>query len=75
MPGFNVPSLAFEARQVRIDNQGMRLGDRLAGTQVVQGKDAIDLVKTVLETVGALKREIRGASQPVAESYRFQRKV
>ncbi len=49
VPGFNAAALLFEARAVRSDTQGMRFGDRLAQTQVVEGKDAKDLVRSLQE--------------------------
>jgi uncharacterized RDD family membrane protein YckC len=64
VPGLNAAALAFESRRIQVDDQGIRLGDRFAGTQVIQGKDAIDLVKAVVEAVRSLLREIRGESQP-----------
>jgi hypothetical protein len=57
-------ALFFEARQTHTDEQGMRLGDRLARTQVVHGKEAIDLVKTVTDATLRLIAEIRGVSAP-----------
>ena len=64
VPGMNLPALFFEAWQIQSDKQGMRLGDRFAGTQVVHGKDAIDLVKAVVDAIRALLSEIRGKAQP-----------
>ena len=45
VPGFNLVAIPFESRAAQQDTQGMRLGDRLARTQVVEGKDAKELVK------------------------------
>lgn len=45
VPGFNFVAMMFEAQAIQRDPQGMRLGDRLARTQVVEGKEAPELVK------------------------------
>jgi uncharacterized RDD family membrane protein YckC len=68
IPGMNVVALFFEARQVRADTQGMRLGDRFAKTQVVQGMGAVDLVKTVVNVARRLTRELRGKRLPLRRS-------
>ena len=60
IPGMNLFALIFEAQQVRADPQGMRLGDRLAQTQVVYGKDAVDLVKAVTDASRQLLKELGG---------------
>lgn len=65
IPGMNLVALFFEARQVRADPQGMRLGDRFATTQVVQGMGAVDLVKTVVDVARRLTRELRGKRLPL----------
>jgi len=64
IPGMNLVALFFEARQVRADARGMRLGDRFAKTQVVQGMGAVDLVKTVVDAARQLTRELRGKRHP-----------
>ncbi|MDP6778017.1 MAG: RDD family protein [Candidatus Latescibacteria bacterium] len=51
VPGFNIAALIFEAVTVRGDEQGMRIGDRLARTHVVEGKDAKDFVKSMQERI------------------------
>jgi uncharacterized RDD family membrane protein YckC len=47
LPGANVVAVVLEARTIRSDPQGQRLGDRLAQTQVVEGAGAKDLVKSL----------------------------
>lgn len=64
IPGMNVAALFFEARQIHIDEQGMRLGDRFAGTQVVHGKEAIDILKSVFDAARWVLRKIRGLTLP-----------
>jgi len=57
VPGFNLVAVIFEARAIRQDPQGMRLGDRFAGTMVIEGKDAKELVKALQERLlGLLAR-------------------
>jgi uncharacterized RDD family membrane protein YckC len=46
LPGANVVAIFLEARMIRSDPQGQRLGDKLAQTQVVEGAGARDLVKS-----------------------------
>ena len=65
IPGMNLVALFFEARQVRTDPQGMRLGDRFAKTQVVHGMGAVDLVKTVVDVARRLARGLRGKRLPL----------
>src|SRR5262247_1872903 len=43
LPGANVAAVFLEARTLSRDQQGLRLGDRLAMTQVVDGYGAKDL--------------------------------
>jgi hypothetical protein len=43
LPGANVAAVFLEARTLSCDRQGLRLGDRLAMTQVVNGYGAKDL--------------------------------
>jgi hypothetical protein len=64
IPGTNVAAFFFEARQIHVDEQGMRLGDRLAGTQVVHGKEAIDLLKSVADVARWVVGKIRGLTLP-----------
>lgn len=64
IPGMNVAALFFEARQIQIDEQGVRLGDRFANTQVVHGKEAIDILKMVADAAQWILRRIRGVSIP-----------
>jgi uncharacterized RDD family membrane protein YckC len=45
IPGMNIVSLIFEVYFIINDGQGMRLGDKLAQTQVVEGKEMPELVK------------------------------
>ena len=45
VPGLNIAALVFEAITIRRDELGMRLGDRLARTQVVLGKDVKESVR------------------------------
>lgn len=45
IPGMNIVSLIFEVYFIFNDKQGMRLGDKLAQTQVVEGKEMPVLVK------------------------------
>ena len=47
LPGANVAALFLEARTLVRDQQGLRLGDRLALTQVVDGYGAKDLALDV----------------------------
>lgn len=51
-PGLNLAALVFELMLVFNDQQGMRLGDKLAHTQVVEGKKVPQLAKWI-ETVAA----------------------
>src|SRR5262245_57527445 len=47
LPGANIASVFLETRTLARDPQGLRLGDRLAMTQVVDGYGAKDLAKDV----------------------------
>ena len=51
VPGLNVAALIFEAATVQGDEQGMRIGDRLARTHVVEGKDAKDFIRNLQERI------------------------
>lgn len=64
VPGMNLVALFFEARQVRADPQGMRLGDRFAKTQVVHGMGAVDLVKPVVDVARRSATAFRGGRLP-----------
>jgi len=64
IPGMNVAALFFEARQIHVDEQGIRLGDRFARTQVVHGKEAIDILKMVADAAQWMMNKIRGVSLP-----------
>ncbi len=60
VPGFNLVAMIIEARTIRRDSQGMRLGDRFARTHVVEGKALPELVKRlqnwVLAELGELEK-------------------
>ncbi len=62
VPGFNAAALLFEAGAVRSNRQGMRYGDRLAQTQVVEGKDAKDLVRSLQERLLRAARHLEVSS-------------
>jgi hypothetical protein len=47
LPGANVAAVFLEARTLSRDQQGLRLGDRLAMTQVVDGYGAKDLAQDI----------------------------
>jgi hypothetical protein len=47
LPGANVAAVFLEARTLSRDQQGLRLGDRLAMTQVVDGYGAKDLAMDI----------------------------
>ena len=49
LPGANVAALFLEAMTLVRDEQGQRLGDRLAQTQVVEGYGAKDLARSLTE--------------------------
>ena len=54
LPGANVAAVFLEARTLSRDQQGLRLGDRLAMTQVVDGYGAKDLaldIQALLENL------------------------
>ena len=59
VPGMNLVAVPFELTQIAKDHQGIRIGDRLAGTQVIDGKDAKDLITSVKEIIETFKEEIR----------------
>ena len=74
IPGMNIVAFIFEGIAVIRDPQGMRLGDRFAVTQVVEGKDAKELAKFVLDRlsfVTMIEEELRPrgrAGEPRATS-------
>lgn len=47
VPGLNLLALVFEANLALTDEKGMRLGDRLALTQVVEGKGLAELAASL----------------------------
>jgi|RhiMethySRZTD1v2_1073278.scaffolds.fasta_scaffold157631_2 uncharacterized RDD family membrane protein YckC len=51
LPGANLAAVFLEARTLGRDPQGLRLGDRLAMTQVVDGYGARDLAKDVQASI------------------------
>ena len=55
----NLVAVPFELTQIANDHQGIRIGDRLADTQVIDGKDAKDLLTSVKEIMETFKEEIR----------------
>ena len=59
VPGMNLVAVPFELTQIANDHQGIRIGDRLAGTQVIDGKDAKDLLTSVKGIMETFKEEIR----------------
>ena len=60
VPGMNLVAIPFELTQLANDGQGIRIGDRMASTQVVDGKDAKDLITFVKEILASLADELRG---------------
>jgi hypothetical protein len=71
VPGLNLLAVVFEAFLCCRDPQGQRLGDKLAQTQVVVGKDAKELVKalqkSLLDGLSDLERVRNRRPKPVAE--------
>lgn len=54
IPGLNLTAIVFEVFILHRDSQGMRLGDRLARTQVIEGKKAeewIQFIKSIIENL------------------------
>lgn len=47
IPGLNVIGIAYELSLIVKDQRGIRLGDRIAKTQVVEGKEIRELTKFV----------------------------
>ena len=60
IPGMNFVAVPFEFVKIANDHQGIRIGDRLARTQVVDGKDAKDLITFVKEILATLTDDLRG---------------
>ena len=60
VPGMNLVAIPFELTKLVNDSQGIRIGDRLAGTQVVDGKDSKDLIAFVKDILESLADELRG---------------
>lgn len=48
IPGLNIAALIFESVVIYKKEGGIRLGDKIAKTQVVMGKDSIEWVKDLL---------------------------
>jgi uncharacterized RDD family membrane protein YckC len=59
LPGANIASVFLETRTLARDPQGLRLGDRLAMTQVVDGYGAKDLAKDVQALIEDAAARIR----------------
>ena len=59
LPGANIAAVFLEARTLARDPQGLRLGDRLAMTQVVDGYGASDLAKDVQALIADVAAQIR----------------
>lgn len=59
VPGMNLVAIPFELTRLANDHQGIRIGDRLAGTQVIDGKDAKDLLSSLKEIIETFKEEMR----------------
>jgi uncharacterized RDD family membrane protein YckC len=73
LPGANVAAVFLEARTLSRDQQGLRLGDRLAMTQVVDGYGAKDLARdaqTLIEDVAAQLRKSTGRRRRRAPVHR-----
>ncbi|MEJ2246559.1 MAG: RDD family protein [Acidobacteriota bacterium] len=64
VPGVNLSAGLLEMRQILTDEQGMRLGDRFAKTQVVHGKDSVELLKTVVDVLQSFRREVKARFLP-----------
>ena len=60
VPGMNLVAVPFELTLLANDHQGIRIGDRLAGTQVIDGKDARDLITFVKDILETAMEELRG---------------
>lgn len=56
VPGLNLVGVVLESMTIVRDPQGERLGDLLAGTQVVEGLGAREFVKSVAEPFKASRR-------------------
>jgi len=64
VPGLNVVAVILETVTTVRDPQGLRLGDRLAQTQVVEGLGARELVKLLQKELLEI-RMLRAAEDPV----------
>ena len=64
VPGLNVVAVILETVTTVRDPQGLRLGDRLAQTQVVEGLGARELVKLLQKELLEI-RLLRAADDPV----------
>ena len=62
IPGLNVVAFFFEFAVALCDEQGMRLGDRMVRTQVVEGKDVKDLVAALRDRMLRSLFEIKEAN-------------
>ncbi len=71
IPGFNLVAVVLEAFAYRRDPQGQRLGDKIAQTQVVVGKDAKELTKLLqqrlLDGIADVGSERNRRRKPAAE--------
>jgi uncharacterized RDD family membrane protein YckC len=64
VPGLNLAAVVFEAHLALSDEKGMRLGDRLALTQVVEGKGLAELAAFLQQ---AWLRRLVEAEEPLEE--------
>ena len=64
VPGLNVVAVILETVTSVRDPQGLRLGDRLAGTQVVEGLGARELVKLLQKELLEI-RMLRATEDPI----------
>ncbi len=70
IPGFNLVAVVLEAFAYRSEPQGQRLGDKIAQTQVVVGKDAKELTKVLQQRLLdgiADVRSVDGWRKPAVE--------
>lgn len=68
VPGFNLAALGWETTLSMRDPQGFRLGDRLANTQVVEGKELSELMRELRDRLLAelteMERRFGGRASP-----------
>ena len=64
VPGANVVAVFLETLTITRDPQGMRLGDRVAQTQVVEGLGARDLVSTFMQELLGIAAAIGRSARP-----------